>query len=453
MGSLSPTGSILQGNTESGSIQDSSTQEDTEVKKIKKIRVAFIVYAGEIWDKELPIYEAMLKSEDFKPFLVLIPNFDYLHRKLKTEYGDEKEYFEQFAHENNLIYFYQKNDVKDGNEGNNTGNNTGNEEKGDRSGNENKFVNRDNVIEKADLSKYNFDYVFYQTPYNTYFPSEVRSGELVKYTKVCLVPYASWGVISTFIDGFTKDFYRNLYLGFMEESENAEIIGRRFFLKNHHHILFRGYPVLENIHLCERQKTIRSILWTPRWTYSQTVGGSHFFEYKDNFIALKDDIPELNVNDTSLMIRPHQLAFDNFVKEGLLSLEELQHFKDLIREKGIAIDNNKTIGNTFKTTDLLLTDSSSIIVPFLLSGKPIILCDSHTLHNVNLASWCKQILNCLYIANSWADVQNYIRDLLAGNDYFYQKRKEVILRMSKEHIGASNRILKTLRQDFNYESL
>jgi len=268
---------------------------------------------------------------------------------------------------------------------------------------------------------------------------------LVEFTKICYIPYAFWWKMDSFLCGFNMTFYRNLFLGFMESPEHAAQIQAQLPLRNR--VVFCGYPVLDDVEFQEKQRTIRSILWTPRWTYADVLGGSHFFEYKDGFVNLGDELKNI-----SLTLRPHPLAFDNFIAEGRMTTEDVKSFKTLLKQKDITLDASGMIADTFEATDVCVTDWSSIIVAFFLTGKPIILCDSPIYHDEpghsSLSFWSSQMMECLYIADSWDDVLKYLKELAAGNDYLYEKRREVAYGLLRENAGASKRILDTLRKDY-----
>ena len=57
-----------------------------------KIKVSFIVQMPEIWDKEAPVFEALLRDDRFDACLIVVPHYDYSKDKL-CSYGDELEYF------------------------------------------------------------------------------------------------------------------------------------------------------------------------------------------------------------------------------------------------------------------------------------------------------------------------------------------------------------------------
>ena len=56
------------------------------------VRVAFIVQMPEIWDKESPVFEAMLKDERFDPVLLVVPPYDMINDRI-SEYGAELDFF------------------------------------------------------------------------------------------------------------------------------------------------------------------------------------------------------------------------------------------------------------------------------------------------------------------------------------------------------------------------
>ena len=134
-----------------------------------------------------------------------------------------------------------------------------------------------------------------------------------------------------------------------------------------------------------------------------------------------------------------------------MTADEVENFKALLRQKNIVLDPNKLVTDTFKDADVLLTDGSSIIYSFFLSGKPVILCDAPNWgkdQSVSINFWFSKIRECLYIADSWDNVLKYLKELAAGNDYLYEKRREVAYGLLRENAGASKRILDTLRKDY-----
>lgn len=344
--------------------------------KDRPIRVGFIVQMPEIWDKEYPVYKAMVERNDFMPYLIVEQN---------------KEYFSQFAAGDNIL------DATENLEG--------------------------------------FDYIFYQRPYNSYLPKHLRSNRVIRYAKTCYIPYAFWPFAGESLCGFNTDFYRNLYMGFLETEDCVKQISERVNSPLNK-LMYRGNPVFDDIK-CEKPKAYKNVLWTPRWTYNEGVGGSHFLEYKDKFVELGKS------SEGKTVLRPHPLAFSNYVSKGYMTEAEVENYKTSLKENGIILDPNKMISDTFADTDILITDISSVVMMFFLTGKPIIFCKS----DEQMVPDFERITEVMYLADSWEEVLEHYNNLIAGNDYLYEKRAKIAEDILNDVKDSSDKILEELLKD------
>ena len=73
----------------------------------ERIKVGFFVQMPEVWDKQLPVFEGMLKDERFDPFLIVLPQFD-ISSNCFNEYGEELEYFKKLYDISRIIIAYNK---------------------------------------------------------------------------------------------------------------------------------------------------------------------------------------------------------------------------------------------------------------------------------------------------------------------------------------------------------
>ena len=103
-----------------------------------------------------------------------------------------------------------------------------------------------------------------------------------------------------------------------------------------------------------------NILWTPRWTTDKYAVETSFFDYKDCMIeyAKKNS----NVN---LVFRPHPLTFNNFIEKKLMTKKEVKDYISKFKDN-LYYDKSNEYMETFKDTDILVTDFSSIVMEFLL---------------------------------------------------------------------------------------
>ena len=358
------------------------------------VKVAFLVQMAEIWDKQLPVYAAMQEDERFEPQLIVVPPYDLIKREITYDYKDN--YF--------LLNYEQS--IPAYSEG--------------------KWI---------DFSDRQFDYVFYQRPYDVYLPKQLQSYQITSFSRCCYIPYGYWPFKND-LCGYNREFFRCVYFAFMESKENASYIQK--MEDDEKRILFCGYPSLDNIEYSS-VFDIDSVLWTPRWSYDAKLGGSHFFEFKDDILKLSNQFPKI-----SITIRPHPLAFQNYVAEGLMTLNEVQEYMEKAKQHGIEFDKNKNIEDTFSNTGVLITDISSIIYTYFMSTKPIIFCNT----DIELSPSFKALMKGMYIAESWIDVIGFYKELKSGNDYLAIERKHIAERLREANKSSAKKILDILANEF-----
>lgn len=367
------------------------------------IKVGFIVQMPEIWDKQVDVYEIMCDTPGVEPYLVVVPPYNF-DKKEFCKYGEEKTYFSE------------------------------------KYGNVIDAVSEDGKI--IDIKKYSFDYVFYQRPYDVHLPKELRSSSVVKFSKVCYIPYGFIGA-NVFSNIHHFDFYRNVYIGFMDSREESTSLNKLYNAntkKGYQQFVDLGYPVLEKFINMKCDGECKNVLWTPRWSYDENVGGSHFVEYKDEILKLNSLHKELQVT-----IRPHPLTLPNMIKEGKMTEQDVEKYKCDLKENNVIIDRNEMIEHSISNTDILITDFSSIMVMYFLTGKPMIYCKSE----LELNDIYKRMLEGVYVANTWEDVEKYIEEICSGNDYLKEIRQEIIETDFKNVKNSAKSIVDYIIHDYN----
>lgn len=356
------------------------------------IKVGFIAQMPEVWDKEAPVFEKMMQDNRFRPYLIIV---EPEHKGTSTT----KEFFSNKYSAEYIIDYCDKN------------------------GNE------------VDVGNMHFDYIFYQRPYDDFLPLKLQSENLVKQTKICYIPYAVQDYVADEAITLNDRFFRNVYIGFMDSAQSVDQLVRRYpgnVKKGCQFFVDLGYPVFEKyLHLhATYHKEDKQITWTPRWNYSKNEGGSHFLEYKDDIVTLRDLYPKFRI-----VIRPHPLTFVNLLKEKMISQQELDEFLERLSANKIVLDDNKMIEDTLSQTDILISDESSFLSQYILLKKPIIYCPS----DVPIVDRFKRLLKGMYIANDWNQIIDNINDILnCTND---NKDVDNIIREYSYHDGAVDRIL------------
>ncbi|MBO5605813.1 MAG: CDP-glycerol glycerophosphotransferase family protein [Acidaminococcaceae bacterium] len=370
----------------------------------RKIKVGFLVQMQEIWDKQAPVYEKLNLDERFIVSLIVVPPRDFC----KSSYS-----FEEYE---KLLFFFTK-----------------------------KYPMAD--IQKAydkhwlDLSSMGFDYIFYPRCWEKDLPPEYRTGEIIKYAKTCYIPYGAGGFRYDKSFYYKRSFFISLYINFCNSKERVSLFPKGPYKHN----IFLGTPLID--YSITRQQSItansKSILWTPRWTDEEIYGGTTFFVYKDKMLTLKTKYPSID-----LVLRPHPSTFKNALFLGKMTESEIEEYKNRVKEHGASFDKNEMVGDSFRQTGILITDYSSIILEFFLSGKPVIYCGKT---NINFDEIYERIFPGFYIAENWEQVESAVQKLLNGEDDLKTIRMNIIEDIKKQHIGATERIVNFLIKDAYYQ--
>lgn len=388
--------------------------------KNEKIRVVFLLQMPEIWSKQDLVYYQMKKHKNIHCVVLAIPEYNIQTREHDMSY--------------NLAYEYACKEKLS------------------------EIVKADINGEWMNLQEINPDYVFYQRPYEEYLPEQYRCERVINYAKTCYIPYAFFSSLSAeLIMEYNRSFARNIYMNFVGNKELENIVRKKFFWTSKlglRKIVYLGTPILENIFKALNSSSNQSVwgnwgatsdmlkvLWTPRWTTDEKLGGSHFFNYKDEILKMAE-----KRKDIFIAFRPHPLAFANYVKKHLMTETEVSQLKKTYADiDNMVIDNRKNYIDTFEEADVLITDISSMLVEFFLTGKPIIFCGT----NIKMDSLHNEIISTLYQANNWKDIQVIIDSLARGEDVLQERREEVIKNRFDDIEKTSERIVSAIIDDYN----
>jgi hypothetical protein len=296
------------------------------------------------------------------------------------------------------------------------------------------------------------DYVLFQTPYNL-FPQRWSAQHVSTFAKVCYVPYATTlfrGEVDEIVH--PEPFFRAASLVFAENPVARHRLIERFkscvWFREEAFVL-SGSPKLDGIVAEEephatpwkRGPTSESkrILWTPRWWTND--GSCHFFDYGtyfSDFCARHDDV--------DFVFRPHPLSIQNFLNSGELTGADVELMElSYERSPNMAIDKGGDYQGAFLTSDVLVSDISSMMIEYLVTGKPIV----YT-HRIDLFNDLGRTLSeGFYWVRNSEELTATLEMLIAGNDPLREKRRELIKTLLfMPEGGAGWRIKETLKADF-----
>lgn len=372
-------------------------------KQGDKINVVFLIQCLTIWNKLKCVYEQMSKDDRYSVWILAIPDDA---TKIGTDnYSD-------------LCHMYPDAQI----------------------------INAVTDNGWYNLKEIKPDYVFFQRPYDTYLPVEYRSYNVCKYTKTC---YLNYGYNFTDIANLSmaKRFFRNIHLFFAENEiyQNKNINRFKYSHKKGYRKSYNiGYPAFQDFMEQKKDNYLEDnkykVMWTPRWSEDVEVGGSNFFKYKDEII---DYIS--NHEDVSLIFRPHPMLFSHSIEVGRMTNEDVDNYLKIFKEDTrFEYDCEKEYADNFWRSDVLVTDFSSVIMEYYLTGKPIIYCPT----GMKINDFFENILSVNYVADSWDDVERIVNDLKNGIDPLSEARKKKVSEFIGDYKNISKRFVDEIYIDY-----
>lgn len=360
----------------------------------QKINVVFVCHRPNVWSSLKSVYETLKTNQFFNVTIVAIPV-----KKDLPKLGLNHEFYttegaEEFFKDYNCIngYDYEKK-------------------------------------EWLDLRKLKPDYLFFQQPYNVALNPLYNSALVSKYCKICYVAYASNFIGNGVLEEtMPKDFMKNVSLFFTQNEIDNRLVNS--VLKTYENTFTRtfitGFPRYDDINKYKtsesslwkfsREKNKFRIIWTPRWCTNE--GNCNFFEYKDTLLEYAD-----KNKDIDFIFRPHPQAFVGLNATRELPEKEADKYKaEYEKRENTTIDYQKEYFQTFFSSDCLVTDISSIIADYFLTGNPIIYCHKKDCFN----ELSRKLSEGFYWVKNKRELFETLDKIKNGYDPLKEKRQELI---------------------------
>lgn len=304
-----------------------------------------------------------------------------------------------------------------------------------------------------DLQKLDPDYVFFQRPYNVCRPEQYHSSVVSHYSVIGYVHYAM-AVLGQGIyeETYPQDFVQDVSLFFAESPYNLKLLEYRLQSvgTSKAKSYLTGYPRFDDLdkyHHCDSahwnyplSKEKYRVIWTPRWTTNED--NCHFFDYKNHLLNYID-----HDNSIDFIFRPHPQTFLEFIATGEMSADEVEQLRsEYTRRENAKIDDEKEYLTTFYSSDVLITDISSIIADYFLTGKPIIYCHKTDYFN----DFSRKLSEGFYWVRNWQELEETLNMLRSGNDPLKEKRAEIIKNEFYLPSGGAGSAIKEILKDEFY---
>lgn len=375
----------------------------------RKIRVGFWVTEIQKWSSQASLYEALLKSKHFEPFVMLA----YFK---KSEIGISPQ-----EHMLKGIKFF--------------------EEKG---------INYKVVYDikqqvHIKLKKFKPDIVFYQQPW--LIPDNQNPFNTSKNALICYVPYCYYSLNSYM--NYLLGFHGKLWKYFVESDLHKEEYQQKFNAKNCTAIgscKLDSYKTLDKSKIDTIWKTNKKrIIYSPHNCFEQEnidYATATFDKNGEFILQLAKSHPEYE-----WIFRPHPVFKDRVLRHKIKTLSEIENYFEEWKKIG-TIYTGGDYYEMFAGSDYLITDCISFLSEYLPTAKPVIHLrkDEQKQSFNNLVKMITDSYYKVYDNETLSKIFNEV--IVNNNDYLKDKRiKNIKLLMIDKNKTTGEKITEYMEKE------
>ena len=358
---------------------------------LRKIKVVFLNSENAKWGYQ-NLYDELSSNPKFEVQILLTVRLDVLKNKYKKldyvkEIQDSYKFFKELGM--NVDYAF---DVKS-----------------------KKFIN---------LNKFKPDIIFYEQPWQI-----AKIHQLPETSKFSLAFCNSYGSnITAGSNEYSGLLYKDVCTYFLDNNFAKEFLIEKGLDENR--LTVAGQLKLDTYQKPIDQSNIiwktngkKRIIWAPHHSfYDKSVLRYGTFDW--NFKFLYEYAKEHQ--EFEFILKPHPLLKKQIINQNIMTVEEMnKYFEDWAQLPNAQVFEYNGYFDMFRTSDVMITDSSSFLYEYLPTGKPII-------HLINKKSvgyniFGQKIIKGYYKAFNTEDISLLINKLLVDcDDNLYDLRQDII---------------------------
>lgn len=363
-----------------------------DVRKKKKIKVAFLLFNQSIWKYE-KLYFLLKSDKRFEPVVFICPFITYGEEVMEAEMNRSFLKFKEKGYEVRKTKINDKEwiDVK---------------------------------------TEYQPDLVFFTTPWQ-HTLQQYTIGHFLN-VLTCYVPY---GFNSSHLHQvhFNYDMQNFCWKVFCETSYHKKLAQEYSAIKGRNFVV-TGYPGIDN--LIDKQynkkevwkpqeKSKKRIIWAPHHsipTQSNLLDYSTFLTYSEKMLELA-----INYQDKiQICFKPHPNLKGKLSNPKVWGKEKTETYyqcwENLINgqlAEGDYID-------LFLGSDALIHDSASFLIEYLYVDKPVLFLIDNTQVKTQFNDLGKKVLGNINLGYKNDDIVQFVEDVIQGNDEFKDKRMKLV---------------------------
>lgn len=368
----------------------------------KKIRVAF--YIIEVF-QYASVYEAMLKSDFFEPFIVVVPD---VHRKAIMKKTLKESYEMLSKHYSNVYMGFDLGS--------------------------NKYLD---FSDKADI-------VFFGNPYSGMaHPYHYLWHLLNRNILTCFQNYGYFTVLFGRTHIASMPFFNACWRVFTDSDENYQDLVE-YQLRKGVNAHVTGYFKMDKLADIKREESDRPrVLLCPHHTINyKHLQLSNFLKYADFFLELPAKYPEVD-----FIFRPHQLLHYNLTQYWSEQKAD-EYYEKMMSHPNVRHDTGQMYMETFVNSDAIIHDCGSFTAEYLFVNKPscYMLKNKQEIKDTFLPMGQK-CMDQYYLAYTEQDICNFIENVvLKGDDPLKEQRTQFSEKLKYNYPHAGEKAADYIRE-------
>lgn len=281
-------------------------------------------------------------------------------------------------------------------------------------------------VEARTFDNIDADIIFYEKPYDESYLTRIQS----RYCDA-LIAYVPYGFNSFKLEGtYNLDCILRSFQ-FYIENESVNHALKKIMVNKGNNTLVTGLPMMDTLLKPKecfanpwkmQRKLKKRIIWAPHFSIQQGVSWLDL----SSFMMMYDIMPKLAKkyeNEIQIAFKPHPILFNKLV--NLWGLKKTKKYYGQWDEMGnCQLETGEYVG-LFKHSDAMIHDCGSFLIEYLYTGKPVM----YTLRDIPkttelLNEFGRTAFDCLYHGSTIEDIENFILDVIRGEDKKKQMRHD-----------------------------
>ena len=349
------------------------------VRKKKKIRFGFVLQNLPQWKTEM-LYKYMQSHPRFEPVLCITPNiYGFGTEKVLEDYCKSKGY--------------------------------------------------DYVLlspEKSIKQQVKLDLLMHQKPYQREIHAAHRIERNRSIPMVVILYY-----LSTFTENWVVNQKNNLlcWRQFVDNASCVKDWKRIQWLKGRNYAV-TGVPFMDELCLPKEafadvwkcKDSRKRIVYAPHHTIAdwhwKGVGYSTFLDYCQFMLEMRDKYGK----QAYFVFKPHPMLYGKLMEYW--GKEKTMEYYSAWDQPGNSNVESGDYVSLFKYSDALIHDCGSFTVEYMYTGNPVMYLDRDDDHSKNMISYAKEAYELHYHAKTKEDIEQFILNVIKGEDVLKEKRNE-----------------------------